>query len=126
MNYEKIAWVYFVECPGGDIKIGTIVKHRFVQRMNELWRKHGTICVIGVIEGGRKKEAELHDMFHKYRRRSTKTHYRVYTEYFEPSITLYEYIRCNSLDLGQFKEYRGRRRTHDYFGFEQESKNAPR
>ncbi len=115
MDWEKISWVYFAERTGGDIKIGRIVKHQFIQRMNSLWREHGGICVVGLIEGGDKKEKELHGVFHQYQRHSTKSPYRnVFTEFFEPNIALYEYIRRNSINLAQFYN---ERQKYDYFGF---------
>jgi hypothetical protein len=116
---EDRSWVYFAERPNGDIKIGTIVKHMFMQRMNALWRQHGSICIVGVIEGGHAKEAELHGIFHQYRRRSIKMpHRRIYTEFFEPNMELYEYIRANSVDLNRF--YNGWQKL-DYFALKQKT-----
>jgi hypothetical protein len=119
MKYEVRSWVYFAQRPDGDIKIGTIVKWHFIQRMCALWREHGSIRVLGVIDGGKEKESELHGQFHEYRRHSIKMpHRRIYTEFFQSNDGLLKYIAENSVDLSQFKEYRGKRRIHDYFGFE--------
>ena len=125
MRHNDRSWVYFAQRPDGDIKIGTIVKWHFISRMCSLWREHGSIRVLGVIEGGRSKESELHDMFHEYRRRSQKrANWTIYTEFFESNDDLLRYIQENSEDLSQFKNYRGKRRTHDYFGFDQKAKDA--
>lgn len=120
MNEAQRSWVYFVRRPDGDIKIGTIVKYFFTQRMWALWKKHGSILVLGVIEGGHQKEAELHSLFHDDRRfyfRQLKvSQSRHYTEYFAPTPELLTFIRNNSVDLAQFKP-KGGNFKHDYFGW---------
>lgn len=122
MNEMERSWVYFVQRPDGDIKIGTIVKYFFSQRMWALWKKNGSIRVLGVIDGGREKEAEMHNLFHEQRRfyfRPLK--YRTakyYTEYFEPSEGLIQFIKENSVDLKTLLPQGGVNTfKHDYFGF---------
>lgn len=115
------SWVYFAQRPDGDIKIGTIVKYFFTQRMWALWKKNGSIRVLGVIEGGLEKEAEMHYLFHEYQRfyfRPLKHRTaKYYTEYFEPNEALLKFIKENSVDLKVLIPQGGLNAfKHDYFG----------
>jgi hypothetical protein len=97
-------WVYFIERPNGDIKIGVARKVRLTKRMAEIKRKHGGAILLGVIEGDYELEKELHERFIEYRQTVT---YRaghkkfniqatVYCEFFSPVDELLEFIKQNT------------------------------
>lgn len=97
-------WVYFIERPNGDIKIGVARKARLSQRLGEIKRKHGGAKLLGVLDGGYELEKELHERFIEHRQTVT---YRaghekfniwatVYCEFFSPVAELLEFIKQNA------------------------------
>lgn len=80
--------VYFIQDGNGRIKIGTTgdLRRRF-----DLMQTHTAepLCVIGVIDGGREKERELHESFRELR-------YRSNGEWFESDASLLAWIKHNT------------------------------
>jgi hypothetical protein len=79
--------IYFVSpLTGGDVKIGTTA--RLSQRLANLRSQRKTgLRVLGVMDGGREREAELHELF---------AHLRGHGEWFRPGDELLEYVRQNA------------------------------
>lgn len=81
--------IYFLQRADGAIKIGTTEK--YYTRHSALAAQFGNLKLLGVIEGGRQEEQQLHHQF---------SHVRVDTkrksEWYQPSEELFEFIRKNT------------------------------
>jgi hypothetical protein len=79
--------IYFLRRADGAIKIGTTEK--YFNRRSGLVKQHGDLELLGVMEGSRKEEQEIHNQFASARL-SEKL------EWFEPRQDLLDYIAANS------------------------------
>ena len=53
--------IYFLRRANGDIKIGTAIHYQI--RVTELIKQHGDLELLGLMDGGRELERELHIQF---------------------------------------------------------------
>lgn len=99
--------VYFLQRADGDIKIGTSHTWRFHSRLRQLAKQHGELTLLGVVEGSRAKERELHMRFTAYRRHVIGRKWlfgkyasqKYWTEFFEPSEELLTFITEHTKSL---------------------------
>jgi hypothetical protein len=116
-------WIYFVQRADGDIKIGSTRKDRIKRRFAQLWKKHGVMRLLGLVDARQYSEVELHARFIAYRKSVTcrvpNPYREVYTdaptEFFAPDETILNFIRANSVDLTPFRGTVEKWAKFDYF-----------
>ena len=74
--------IYFLRRTNGDIKTGTTINYQI--RVTELIKQHGELELLGLMDGGRELERELHIQFAEYRIGRS--------EFFKPNDSLSELI----------------------------------
>lgn len=74
--------VYFLQRGDGCVKIGYTSK--LSQRWTMLEQQHGSLRLLGLRQGGREAEADLHERFARWRLRPT--------EFFRPAMRLLRYV----------------------------------
>jgi hypothetical protein len=79
--------IYFLRRVDGAIKIGTTEK--YYTRQSSLTRQFGTLELLGVMEGNRKQEQEIHKRFAHIRLNNN-------TEWFQPQPELLDFIAENT------------------------------
>jgi len=78
--------IYFLQRADGAIKIGTT--EQYYTRIYQLIREYGDLDLLGLMDGGREIERQVHERF---------SHVRVKrTEWFMQSTDLLDYIRFNT------------------------------
>jgi hypothetical protein len=81
--------IYFLRRADGAIKIGTTEK--YYSRLPVLTKTYGHLELLGVMEGDREKEQEIHQQFAHARLNSKRK-----TEWFQPCLELLDYIKANT------------------------------
>lgn len=90
--------IYFLQHENGTIKIGTTTMYR--KRLVKLETQHGPLKLLGVMEGARALEHELHLRFAHLRIKGTlRDGNSQGKEFFRPHESLLEFIRTNSQDI---------------------------
>lgn len=95
---RQSTWVYFMQRDtDGLIKIGCTLD--LVKRAHTLRREYGRMKLLGIMEGGRDKEQEIHRKFNQFctEVRMVKCMQpRCLTELFEPNLAVLSFIRDNA------------------------------
>lgn len=81
--------IYFLRRADGAIKIGTTEK--YYTRLSDLIKRHGDLELLGVMEGDREKEQEVHRRFAHARLNNKRK-----TEWFQSCQELLDYIAENT------------------------------
>lgn len=81
--------IYFLRRADGAIKIGTTRK--YYTRQSSLTRQFGKLELLGVMEGNREQEQEIHERFAHIRLNNKHN-----TEWFQPRPELLDYIAENT------------------------------
>lgn len=98
--------IYFLQRANGDIKIGTTAIFRFKRRRKQLENMHGSMTLLGIMEGSYAEEKALHKQFseHQCTVVGPTTHpawrgsiWR--TEFFAPTDEVVKFIESNRADF---------------------------
>ncbi len=81
--------IYFLRRADGAIKIGTTKK--YYTRRSGLTKRCGDLELLGIMDGDREKELEIHERFRKLR-----LNHKRKTEWFQPGKELLDYIAENT------------------------------